>query len=459
LVSSDYQSLNNQNLFLKGTQLENTNLRKMTWFQWLVFLMPFLLPLSIASGLGFASYRGNEGIVYQNFLDVAYWFDPVFFQYTLILWLLAILVVPSFAVSYLKVMTIKKERRLLREIPVKYHGEIKRRMAQRASFGTFWGSVLCATFVVLMGMSILLLFKPVFLLVESGESGVNFALGANILMVGPYAELLSQDPKAYYSHIIRNLTAFQFGFLGAYIYFIGSLARSYFTLDLTAHTFVDGTISMIIASILALVVAFSFGSFNFGEGEAAEGTITFSQSMIPIISFFFGFYPKQALATIEQIARKITKKTDGYRSFALSTLSGMSYGQELRLNREGFDNVENLSKADVVDLAVKTCFSYAQLKQWCGEAWLIAHLREDYTHFVKCTGITSKKELQNFLVNYDPVQGDPVTLLISGLAANDSVLQQQWKTKLAALEILLVDPPQLSPPLLPAINDSRELIR
>ena len=72
---------------------------------------------------------------------------------------------------------------------------------------------------------------------------------------------------------------------------------------------------MIIASILALVVAFGFGSFDFGEMEMPGETATFSQSMIPIVSFFFGFYPKQALTTIEQAARKITKKSDGYRSF------------------------------------------------------------------------------------------------------------------------------------------------
>lgn len=420
--------------------MESTNLRKMTWYNWLIFLIPFLLPIGIAVGLGYTSYRGNDGVVYHNFLDVAHWFDPVFFQYTLILWLLAILVVPSFAVSYLKVMTAKKERRLLREIPVAYHGEIKRRMGQRASFGTYWGSVICATFVVLMGVSILLLFKPVF---SVADSGVNFALGANILMVGPFAELYSQDPKAYYSHVIRNLTAFQFGFLGAYIYFIGSLARSYFTLDLTAHTFVDGTICMIIASILALVVAFGFGSFDFGKMEIAGETATFSQSIIPIVSFFFGFYPKQALTTIEQIARKVTKKSDGYRSFPLAALSGMSYSQELRLNREGFDNVENLSKADVVDLAVRTCFSYAQLMQWYGEAWLITHLREDYAHFVRCTGITNREEFQKFLAHCDALQGDPITLLVASLALDD-LTQPQWKTRLVALEILLTDQPSMN---------------
>ena len=61
----------------------------------------------------------------------------------------------------------------------------------------------------------------------------------------------------------------------------------------------------------------------------------------------------------------------------------MSYTHELRLEREGFDNVENLSTADPVDLAVRTCFSYTQLKQWIDEAWLTTHLREDYPELVR----------------------------------------------------------------------------
>ena len=65
--------------------------------------------------------------------------------------------------------------------------------------------------------------------------GVDFSLGANMLTMGPFAELFEKNPDAYYSHLVRNLIAFQFGFLGAYVYFIGSVVRAYFTLDLTSH--------------------------------------------------------------------------------------------------------------------------------------------------------------------------------------------------------------------------------
>ena len=249
--------------------------------------------------------------------------------------------------------------------------------------------------------------------------GVDFSLGANMLMMGPFAELYEKNPDAYYSHLIRNQIAFQFGFLGAYVYFIGSVVRAYFTMDLTSLTFVDGAIRMIVASILALVLSFAFDFVlpdelisapaasdgrghdsikspstaepssdtaastagadedtqgnSKGHSNGTDSTIPAGLSLLPVVAFFFGFYPKRATLAIERVALKVMKNIipeGNYRALPLSMLAGMSYSHELRLEREGFDNIENLSSADAVDLAVRTCFSYGQLKQWIDQAWL-----------------------------------------------------------------------------------------
>ena len=82
ILNSGLRRLRNKQAgFFRGYASGGANLRKMTWYNWLVFLMPFLLPIGIALGLGFASSRGNDGVVYHNFLDVAHWFDPISFQY------------------------------------------------------------------------------------------------------------------------------------------------------------------------------------------------------------------------------------------------------------------------------------------------------------------------------------------------------------------------------------------
>ncbi len=441
----------------------------MAWYDWLVFLVP----VSLIAGLGLESAYGPDGVDYHDFRAVAHWFDPVFFQYNLVMMLLAVLVVPSLALTYIQTMASRKERRLRREIPVERRGEIHKSMERRASFSAYRGSVFLTTVIVLLGASILLLFKPVF---SSHEMGVNFSLGANMLMMGPFAELFGKNPDAYYSHLTRSLTAFQFGFLGAYIYFIGSVARAYFMLDLTSHTFVDGAIRMIVASILALVLSFAFhdesdfvaapvtasaSSFpdstehssivetppletdpkSIPKDSAAKtvATISTSLALLPLLSFFFGFYPKRAFMAIERIVLTVVKSIPGnnYRALPLSMLAGMSYAHELRLEREGFDNIENLSSADAVDLAVRTCFSYSQLNQWINQAWLAAHLREDYPGFVRCTGITNSEELQQFFFSYYAAQGDAVEQLVVGLPTDSTMTSQSWKVKLTALKVLL----------------------
>lgn len=459
--------------------------RNMLWYDWLVFLIPAIFIVT----LGLESALGAKDAEYRDFRAVAHWFDPVFFQYNLVMTLLVVLVVPSLALSYTLTMANRKERRLQHEVPPERRGEIRRRMGRRASFGTYRGSVWLTTIVVMLGASILLLFKPV-----SSATGVgaDFSLGANMLTMGPFAELYETNPDAYYSHFIRNQIAFQFGWLGAYVYFIGSVVRAYFTMDLTSHTFVDGAIRMIVASILALVLSFAFdfflpGELEFGSTSAtahvhnstesspatesspdagaltatgedvpgrassgvqnarngdSEGTVvTLPQnlSLLPIIAFFLGFYPKRAAMGIDRLVVKITRNIipgNSYRALPLSMLAGMSYSHELRLEREGFDNVENLSTADAVDLAIRTCFSYVQLKQWIDQAWLATHLREDYPEFVHRTGIASSKELELFLSTCDSAKVAGVEQLAAALAA-DPAASASWKLRLTAIKILL----------------------
>jgi hypothetical protein len=441
--------------------------------------------LIFAGMLGLASIGDPPPIARRDFLAVAHWFDPVFFQYNLVMVVVAVLVVPFVTLSYILTMTGRKERRLYREIPKAHHAEIVEPLKSRNSFNAYLGSVLLTTAVVLLGASIILLFKPV---PSADLRGVDFSLGANVLMMGPFIELFGIDTEAYYFHLTRSLTAFQFGFLGAYMYFIGALARAYFTLDLTPHTFVDGTIRMMGASVLALVMSFfppirgdvkstpaivsaavvpsartadrqvispdkanspaarddkapglsaSSGPPGATVGEQSDGDLGWNVSLLPIVSFIFGFFPKWALLAMQRITLRTVRfiAPDNYRALPLSMLAGMSYAHELRLEREGFDNIENFSTADPVSLAVRTGFGYRQLARWISEAWLATHLRDDYPEFVRCTGVTSGDELKAFLSGWNVAHGDAVEHLVKGM--QDSATSQRMKVKLATLGTLL----------------------
>lgn len=162
-------------------------------------------------------------------------------------------------------------------------------------------------------------------------------------------------------------------------------------------------------------------------------------SLIPIVAYFFGFYPKRASLAIERIVLRIFRNIvtgDSYRALPLSMLAGMSYAHELRLEREGYDNIENLSNADAVDLAIRTCFSYGQSKRWIDQARFATHLREDYPAFVFRTGITSSDELRRFLFTCDSTQIDGVEKLVNGLSTDPAIISS-WKVRLTALKILL----------------------
>jgi hypothetical protein len=392
----------------------------------------YTLPLTgLAGWLGYESTQDRKCLDLHSILVVAHWFDPVFFQYNLLLCAIAVLVVPSVPLLYVRSMAWQKEARLSREIPedkwCRY--KVASRLQIRSEFKFYFGSTVLASLVVAFGMSILLLFKPV---LSADLCGVDFSKGANILMMGPYiGGYHSQDPQAleiFYKHLISSLVGFQFGFLGAYIYFLTSLSRAYFLLDLTPGTMVEGSIRMAVASVVSLVLSFLLSS-------GAE-TMRITEVM-PVLSFFFGFFPKRAMAFLEQSVLKIVKTLSirSYKAIPLSVLHGMTYNHELRLEREGFDDVENLSHASPIDLAVRTGISYSQLQHWISEAWLAAHLREDYPEFVTRTGILSRAELQDLFAHRADC---PITDLIPTNGADSIPLRLQ--TKIAVIRILLQSP-------------------
>lgn len=457
------------------------------WHEWLMLSVLVGIVLILIGALGWESTRPAPPFPHSDFLAVSHWFDPVFFQYNLVLLAVSVLVMPFVTLSYVHTMMRRKERRLKRELPEHRRGEIEERLRSRVAFSTYLGSVSLNMLIVLLGASIILLFKPV---PSPGLHGVDFSRGANVLMMGPFIELFHSQPHEYYLHLMRSLCAFQFGFLGAYIYFIGMLARAYFTLDLTPQTFMDGTLRMICSSVLALVISFhpwihgtvetpslpspdmtapsaqqadsqrttpdgptsstagpnhpteniSSSQPESSESDAWPATpVTWSLSLLPILSFVFGFFPKWALLGLRHMTLKMLQglgpkhtTTGQYRALPLSLLAGMSYMHEARLEREGFDNIENFSTADPFSLALSTGFTYPQLVEWVSAAWLATHLREDYPEFVRRTGITTRDELVLFLTRMDGTLSDAVDQL-----TQDPSSSQTMKVKLAVLGTLL----------------------
>lgn len=367
-----------------------------------LFLVAFIVVILLLFFLSVQSVATAEGGSWVKALTgITQWFDPVFFQYNLFMLLFAVLIVPAITIFYLINMRGEKERRIRADIPPEIwdHAEerskIRETIARAFELRNYFGSMVTLAVIAMLGCGIITLLKPLPL---SGEgSGVDYTRGVNFLMLGPYMELFLQGEKErYIRKLMVTLTAFQFGFLGAYLYFIGHLVRSYFTLDLTPHTFVASSVRMVRGAVMALILSFGLQQWEFFQSDA--GASEKFLGWLPLVSFFFGFYPSRAILVIEKLAiRVINLKEQRYFSTPLTQLPGMSYSHEIRLHREGFDNVENLLRLDAINLAIRTGFSYRQLVQWKSQALLLVRMGTDYHRFWQATGISSWDELADFL--------------------------------------------------------------
>lgn len=353
--------------------------------QSLFYLVTFSFLLFIAL-LFYASVE-NAGGWYANLKAVAGWLDPTFTQYNLMLMSFSVIIIPLITFCYVVSMKGEKRSRLKIDFTAEEWKSCKHsidsQLQHNFRFSNYIGSMTALTMIVILGSAILLLLKPLPVNPGPDVTGLNYNLGANFLMLGPYMQLYIENGN-YTKQLITSLTAFQFGFLGAYIYFIGHLIRSYFTLDLTPNTFVISSVRMVTGAVLALVLSFSLKELP--------------SHYIPMISFFLGFFPSRALLIMEKMSIKLLNfKGKRYLSAPLSQLPGMSYNHEIRLTREGYDNIENLAYANAVDLALRTGFGCRQLNAWIHQARLMDQLGEDYSDFVRITGIRNSHELAQFL--------------------------------------------------------------
>ena len=333
-------------------------------------------------------------------LAIASWFDPFFLAYNLVLLCIAVSVVPGITYFYVTTMKQEKLRRLRNEIVEAIWNDngqaLGESIAGQVRFRTYTGSLFTLSLVILLGASILLLLKVVPNQTAGFGCGVDYSKGANPLILGTYMEQFNVNAGVYFHRVVVSLTAFQFGFLGAYVYLIGDIVRSYFILDLSPRTLVAASIRIMTGSLLALVISFIAAYLDSSSNGASAGAL---DNALPAIAFIIGSFPEIGLVFLKKwVYEKLGLGQEQANFIELSRLPGMSYAHQTRLMREGYDNVENLSNARPFDLVLLTGFSYRQIRQWLGQAWLCMHLHElDYDDFAKRTGITSADELLLFV--------------------------------------------------------------
>lgn len=208
-------------------------------------------------------------------------------------------------------------------------GDANPGVAGRWFSGSQWPVVLC-TLVIAGGWTVIVLFTAI----------QNELQGASDLPA-----------------LLRPLNSnYAFGFLGAYYFALGMIARRYTRGDLQPKAY-----SMVTARVLVVLVSAAVVSAVVGE---SWGTWLFL--------FVVGVLPETFLMFVrESIGAKFRRNeltTDD--RLPLTRLEGIDLYDRARLAEEGIANLDNLAHGDLVDLMLNTSIPTPQLVEWVDQAML-----------------------------------------------------------------------------------------
>jgi hypothetical protein len=199
----------------------------------------------------------------------------------------------------------------------------------------------------------------------------------------------------------------QFGFLGAYTFIIQDLVRRYYRDDLRTSGYIAAISRIVFSAVLIMTVNLMWSG---GAGQQEN-----------ILAFFIGFFPQIGLQVLKTGLTKPlgallpSLQTD----YPLSSLDGLNFWYEARLNEEGIEDQQNFVSASLVDLMLRTRAPIMRLVDWLDQAFLQLHLPVDpdgvtnMKRDLRRLGIRTATELES---TFEELGDDPVFLSALGNA-------------------------------------------
>jgi hypothetical protein len=176
---------------------------------------------------------------------------------------------------------------------------------------------------------------------------------------------------------IGSLVAIGMAFLGAYVWSIQYIFRRLMTIDLPPGAFYSAGIRM----VFAVFVSLAFYHFSRALPDKIlvipipDKTLI---NMTPVVAFIIGTFPQRALNYMIEYFRFSASKADKQADeLPLDMLEGITIFHKVRLSEMGIENVQNLVKASLVELILKTPFAPRQLIDWMAQGRLCLQFRRD----------------------------------------------------------------------------------
>lgn len=165
----------------------------------------------------------------------------------------------------------------------------------------------------------------------------------------------------YPKEFITTAVPVLYTFLGVYLFNLGVMIRRLYLADLNEQVFWGAANRLLLSLGLALVIM-KAGLPNAGAG----------------VYFSIGFLANIVLDWVLEKTLKVLDITKPKQDdLPLQMVRGIDIWKEYRLEEEGIENVQNLATADVVELAVRTHYSFRTLIDWIDQAIMLSRLTSD----------------------------------------------------------------------------------
>lgn len=233
--------------------------------------------------------------------------------------------------------------------------------------------------------------------------------------------------------LMPNPTPLAYGFLGAYVFGLGSLVRQYVTDDLQPRYYASLALRYLTVFVLSALIGLALPLQQAADGlDGAQLSIGLSDQVL-IVVFFVGLFPSMGLRLIQRAAIATLGKFK-LKAFEedqpLSLLDGLTIYQEDRLLLEGIENLQNLASANIVELMLKTRFPVEQIVDWIDQALLHMHTGEyavafrhsamrtatDFLDVYRKTPEAQRPALAELVVSQLPKAGDKAVTLTATTA-------------------------------------------
>ena len=185
--------------------------------------------------------------------------------------------------------------------------------------------------------------------------------------------ILAHDAKSCELILIKleGLRVLGYGFLGAFIWGAQIVIRRLISGDLTPGVYYNVTFRMIMAPILAILVMFCLRSV------VINGKV-WPMEMLPVMAVLTGLFPEQVIAWLKERVFIFSKRRNRYAdALPLDMIEGMNIFHKARLNELGIDNAQNLAKANLIELIIRTPFEPRMLIDWIAQARLYIYTKDE----------------------------------------------------------------------------------